>query len=159
MTDWPKMESMVMVADGYFVSEEYRSFPESVKKDALEHLQGVPVKIVGLTLYGDNRRLCDVSVNDAWIFRISIEYVEPVTISKPEDDSEPTSHETKPAKAVEEKTESASFPFADDSRVDDALLFFARNGYKVWVETNYKEAMYIFENKLNVEMQKEKKRQ
>ena len=154
MTDWPKMESMVMVADGYFVSEEFKSFPESVKKDALEHLQGVPVKIVGLALYNDNHRLCDVLVGEEMSFRISIEYVEPVVINKPEDDNEPTSEEIKPVKAVEEKAEIASFPFTDYSRMEGALLFFARNGYKVWVEDTCHGPMFLKEGKLNVEKTK-----
>lgn len=149
MTDWPKMESMVMVADGYFESEEFKSFPESVKKDALEHLQGVPSKIVGLTLYNDNTKHCDVLVGET-AFRVLIGFVEPVTINKPEDDNEPTLEEIKFVKAVEEKAESASFPFADDSRVDDALLFFARNGYKAWVE----DFSYLRGGKLKVEMPK-----
>lgn len=156
MTDWPKMESMVMVTDGYFVSEEFKSFPESVKKDAMEHLQGVPVKIVGLALYDDNSKHCDVLAGET-AFRVSIEFIEPVVINKPEDNNEPTSEETKPAKAVavEEKTEIVSFPFTDYSRMEGALLFFARNGYKVWVEDTCHGPMFLKEGKLNVEMPKE----
>ena len=155
MTDWPKMESMVMVSDGYFVSEEFKSFPESVKKDALEHLRGVPVKIVGLALYSDNQRLCDVSVNDAWMFRISIEYVEYLvadTFGKNIELTPKQAEAIQPAKAVavEEKAVTVSFPFTDDSRADDALLFFARNGYKAWME----DFSYLRGGKLNVEMPK-----
>lgn len=156
MTDWPKMESMVMVADGYFVSEEFKSFPESVKRDALEHLQGVPSKIIGLALYDDNSKHCDVLTGEM-AFRVSIEFIEPVVINKPEDDNEPTSEEIKPVKAVEEKTEAVSFPFSDFKYRDDALLFFINNGYKVWVEDTCHGPMFLKEGKLNVEMPKEKK--
>lgn len=155
MTDWPKMESMVMVADGYFESEEFKEIYKSLQKEMFDRVQGIPVKIVGLALYDDNSKHCDVLVGET-VFRVPIEYVEYLVADIFEKDSKPTSEEIKSVKAVEEKAVTVSFPFANDSRVEGALLFFARNGYKVWVETNYKEAMCMFENRLNVERPKGK---
>jgi len=149
MTDWPKMESMVMVSDGYFASEAFRSLPECIKKDALEHLQGVPSKIIGLTLYDNNAKSCGVLVGKM-VFDVPIEYVEYLVADIFEKDNKPTSEEIKPVKAVEEKAGIVSFPFTDDSRTDDVLLFFARNGYKTWVE----DFSYLRGGKLKVERPK-----
>ena len=144
-----------MVADGYFVSEDFKEIPESLQKEMFDKVQGTPVKVVGLTLYSGNTKRCDVLTGETMLLSVPIGFVEPVTIiNKPEDDNEPTSEEIKPVKAVEEKTEIVSFPFTDYSRMEGALLFFARNGYKVWVEDTCHGPMFLKEGKLNVEKTK-----
>lgn len=153
MTDWPKMESMVLVADGYFESEAFKEIYESLQKEMFDRVQGIPVKVVGLALHNDNSRCCDVLAGET-VFRVPIEYVEYLVADIFEKDSKPTLEEIKPVKAVEEKTEIVSFPFTDYSRMEGALLFFARNGYKVWVEDTCHGPMFLKEGKLNVEKTK-----
>ena len=157
MTDWPKMESMVMVSDGYFVSEKFKELYESLQKEMFDEVRGTPVKVVGLSLYVDNSKYCDVMVGERVSFHVPIEYVEYLVADIFDKNIELTPEQAEaiqPVKAGEEKPEIVSFPFTDDSRMEDALLFFARNGYKVWAENEYIRKLYRLEGRLNVEMPK-----
>lgn len=145
MTDWPRMESKVTISDAYYVSEDFKDLTENSQQEILG-LSGLPLKVVSLSIFL-GRHLVGVTAGTV-DHAVPLEFVEPVEDSKESSDKPGDRVELSKdwfikasqgnSQAEEDNaSEVVSFRFANNIFLDDAILFFARNGYKAWVEEEF----------------------
>ena len=135
MTDWPRMESKVKIRDDFFFSAYLIENYSTSVREKLSELEGKILTVYGMSLYQD-RKLCEVAPDEKTLFRVPLDCIEPIEkeefkpgniISLPP--------ETAPVKVA--PIEVSTFTFSNDMFLDNAILFFARNGYKAWVEDSH----------------------
>lgn len=139
MTDWPRMESKVTINRAFFFSAYFIENYSTGTREKMSELEGKELTVCGMGIFRIDRR-CDVTPDGNVVYSVPLEFVDP-------DESETENEKVEsridwflkasqgnPQAKEDNASEAVSFGFANDTFLDDAILFFARNGYKAWVE-------------------------
>lgn len=152
MTDWPRMESKVTINRAFFFSAYFIENYSTDTREKMSELEGKELTVCGMGIFRIDRR-CDVTPDGNVVYSVPLEFLE--STDETTDEAEKAHAESVPGgKTVlteeefekrcpngspleKDKAEVVSFGFTNNIFLDDAILFFARNGYKAWVEEEF----------------------